>query len=196
MKKRGGKLLAEASPREDTAPSPREDTAPVQEIGADQEIEVSPLYGTEGAEEQYPPTQNLGGQPRESTLANKNKREDEFDSYYCAITNIYITKKKEYSSRLPNNFMKNTIDAQKESCGISSDTIVIHATIRSCKRRGQNRSKKGPVAPLANIEPALVTICLQMAFFRHPLNAKEGLLLMNSIIDRRPIVQENLILFK
>ena len=46
-KKRGGKSLAEASPREYTAP--------VQEIGADQEIEVSPLYGTEGAEEQYPP---------------------------------------------------------------------------------------------------------------------------------------------
>ena len=46
VKKRGGKLLAEASPREDTAPSPREDTAYVQEIGADQETEVSPLYGT------------------------------------------------------------------------------------------------------------------------------------------------------
>ena len=30
VKKRGGKSLAEASPREDTAPSPREDTASVQ----------------------------------------------------------------------------------------------------------------------------------------------------------------------
>ena len=29
-KKKGGKLLAEASPREDTEPSPREDTAPLQ----------------------------------------------------------------------------------------------------------------------------------------------------------------------
>ena len=44
VKKRGGRLLAEASPREYTAY-----TAPVQEIGADQESEVSPLYGTEGA---------------------------------------------------------------------------------------------------------------------------------------------------
>ena len=55
VKKRGGKLLAEASLREDTAPSPIEDTAPVQEICANQESEVSPLYGTEGAEEQAPP---------------------------------------------------------------------------------------------------------------------------------------------
>ena len=130
------------------------------------------MYGTEGAEEQYPPTQNLGGQPRECTLANKNKREDEFDSYYCAITNIYITKKKEYSSRLPNNFLKDTIDAQKEAFGICSDTIVSHATIRSRERRVQNRSKKGPFAPLANIEPALVAICLQMKFCRKPLNSK------------------------
>ena len=30
VKKRGGKLLAEASPIEETAPSPREDTEPVQ----------------------------------------------------------------------------------------------------------------------------------------------------------------------
>ena len=50
--KRGDKLLAEASPKEDTAPSPREDTAPVQEIGADQESEVLPLYGKEGSEEE------------------------------------------------------------------------------------------------------------------------------------------------
>ena len=53
VKKIGGKLLAEASPREYTAP--------VQEIGADQESEVSPLYGREGTEEQYPPTRNFGG---------------------------------------------------------------------------------------------------------------------------------------
>ena len=46
VKKRGGKLLAEASLREDTAPSLIEDTAPVQEICANQESEVSPLYGT------------------------------------------------------------------------------------------------------------------------------------------------------
>ena len=56
MKKREGKLLAEASPREYTAY-----TASVQEIGADQESEVLPLYGTEGTEEQYPPNQNFGG---------------------------------------------------------------------------------------------------------------------------------------
>ena len=66
VKKRGGKLLAEASPREYTAH--------VQEIGANQESEVSPLYGTECAEEQYPPTRNLGDRPRESTLVNKKKR--------------------------------------------------------------------------------------------------------------------------
>ena len=64
VKKRGGKLLSEASTREDTAPSSRDYTAPVQEIGSDQESEVWPLYGTEGAEEQLPPTQNLGGRPR------------------------------------------------------------------------------------------------------------------------------------
>ena len=54
MKKRGGTLLAEASPKEDTAPSPREDTAPVQENCINQESEVLPLYGAEGAEEQAP----------------------------------------------------------------------------------------------------------------------------------------------
>ena len=86
VKKRGGNILADASPREYTAP--------VQEIGVDQESEMSPLYGTEGAEEQYPPTRNLGGRPHESTLANKKKREDEIDVCYCAITNIYIAKKK------------------------------------------------------------------------------------------------------
>ena len=35
-----------------------------------------------------------------------------------------------------------------------------------------------------------------MAVFRKPLNAKEGILLMNSLIDRSVVVQENLILFK
>ena len=34
-----------------------------------------------------------------------------------------------------------------------------------------------------------------MAFCRQLLNAKGGLLLMNRLIDRRPVVQENLILF-
>ena len=86
VKKRVGKLLAEANPREYTAP--------VQYIGADQESEVSSLYGTEVTEEQYPPTRNLGGRPREITLANKNNREDELDACYCEITNIYISKKK------------------------------------------------------------------------------------------------------
>ena len=61
VKKRGGKLLAEASPTKDTAPSQREDTAPVQEIGSDQYSEVLPLYGTEGAEDKYPPTKKFGG---------------------------------------------------------------------------------------------------------------------------------------
>ena len=97
---------------------------------------------------------------------------------------------------MPNNFLKYTIDAQKEAFGISSDTIVSHTKIRRRERRGQNRSKKGPVAPLENIEPALVAICLQMAFFRQPLNIKEGLLLMNILIDRIAVVQENLILLK
>ena len=65
-KKIGGKLLVEASPREYTSP--------VQEIGVDKESEVSTLYVIEGAEEQYPPTLNFGGRPREITLANKKKR--------------------------------------------------------------------------------------------------------------------------
>ena len=196
MKKIGGKLLAEAIPREDTAPIPIEDTAPVQEICADQESEVSPLYVTEGAESQAPPTRNFGGQPRESTLENKKKREDEPDVCVGAITNLYISKKKECSSQLPNNFLKETIDAQKDAFGIPSDTIVSHATIRGRERIGQNRSKKGPFTHLANIQPALIAICLQMAFFRQSLNAKEGLLLRNSLIDRSAVVQENLILFK
>ena len=46
VKKRGGVLLAEVSPKEYTAP--------VQDIGAYQESEVSPLYVTEGAEDKYP----------------------------------------------------------------------------------------------------------------------------------------------
>ena len=79
--------------------------------------------------------------------------------------------------------MKETIDAQKELFGIPSDKIVSHATIRIRERRGQKRSKKGPVAPLAKIEPTLVAICLQMEFFWQRLNAKEGLLMMNSLID-------------
>ena len=97
---------------------------------------------------------------------------------------------------MPNNFLKETSDTQKEAFVISLDTIVSHTTIRSRKRRGQNRSKKGPVTPLANIEPALVAICLQIAFCRKYINAKEGLLLMNSLIDRSAVVQEKLILFK
>ena len=125
---------------------------------------MSPLYGTEGAEEQYPPTQNFGGRPRESTLANKKKRKDELYACYCAITNLYITEKKEFRSRFPNNVLKEIINAQKEAFGIPLDTIVSHAKIRSRERRGQKRSKKGPVTPLAKIEPVLVAICLQMAF--------------------------------
>ena len=115
---------------------------------------------------------------------------------YRVIANLYIAKKKECSSRLPNNFLKDTIDAHKEAFGISSDTIVSPAIIRSCNIRGQKISKKGPVKPLENIEPSTVAICLQMEVCWQPLNAKEGLLLMNSLIYRRPVVQENLILFK
>ena len=37
---------------------------------------------------------NLGGQRHGITLVNKNKREDELDACYCAITNIYIAKNK------------------------------------------------------------------------------------------------------
>ena len=59
VKKRGGKLLVEASTREDTAPSRREDTFPVQEICADRESEVLPLYGTEVAEEHPPPNEKF-----------------------------------------------------------------------------------------------------------------------------------------
>ena len=83
---------------------------------------------------------------------------------YCAITNIFISKKKEYSSRLPNKFLTETIDAQKEASGISSDKLFSHATIQSRERIGQKRIKKGPIALLAKIEPVLVAVCLQMAF--------------------------------
>ena len=76
------------------------------------------------------------------------------------------------------------------------DTIVSHAKIRNGERRGKNIIKKGPVAPLEKIEPALIAICLQMAFCRKPLNPKEGLLPMNSLIDRSPLFQEKVILFK
>ena len=86
MKTIGGKLLEKENLREDTAP--------VQEVFANQESEVSPLYGLEGAEERAPSTRNLWVQPREITLANKKKREDELDACVCAITNIYIAKKK------------------------------------------------------------------------------------------------------
>ena len=71
------------------------------------------MYGIEGAEERYPPTQNFGGRPRESTLVNKNKREDELDAYLCVIANLYISKKKECSLRFPNKFLKETIVAHK-----------------------------------------------------------------------------------
>ena len=156
MKKRGGKLLAEASPREDTAPSPREDTAPVQEIGADQEIEVSPLYGTEGAEEQYPPTRNFGGRPRESTLANKKKRQDELDACYCAITNLYISKNKECSSRFPNNFLKETIDAQKEAFGISLENNLVTPQFESVREEAKTESIRDQFHLLQRLNPQLL----------------------------------------
>ena len=167
--KRKGKELLEDTATEDTAPSPREETArspgeetePVQEICAGAGSEVSSLIGTEGAEEQARPSRNFGGRPRGSTLTNKKKREKNLNACLCAITALYAAKKKEYAKkkaycvRMPNTFLKETIEEQKEAFGIPSHTLVSEAKIRSRENRASNTSNKGPAAPLASVEPAL-----------------------------------------
>ena len=156
---------------------------------------MSPLFGTECAEEQARPTQNFGGRPRESTLVNKKKREKNLDVCICEIGNVHVAKKKE-CPRAPNNCLRETIDAQKEVFGISLDALVSENAIRSRKKRASNTSKKGPVAPLASVEPALIAMCLQMALCRQPLNASDETSLMNGLIDNSVAIQENLISFK
>ena len=89
---------------------------------------------------------------------------------------MYAAKKKEYAKkkayymRMPKKFMKETIEGQKKAFGIPSHTQISEGTIRSRENRGSNTSNKGPAAPLASVEPALVAICLDMAKFRQPLN--------------------------
>jgi hypothetical protein len=89
---------------------------------------------------------------------------------------------KQKATRLQKGQLTVIIVECKSKHGIEESVDINAATIRQRIKRNTVSSLKGTKSPMADIEPYLVSLILQLANMRIPITTAQGLQLCNSII--------------
>ena len=88
---------------------------------------------------------------------------------------------KSVGRRVNKRYLKTLIEKKKKQYKVSSE--ISPRTVRTWARRGLAKSSvRGAKSPLADVEKALVEICVLMGKIRQPLHCTEAIELMNNLI--------------
>jgi len=141
------------------------------------------------------------GRPIGSTAAKKESKRKRLIDTKNIIAKKYVqmkadAKKHNNKARVSKGSLQQLIDNEKKRRQIDDDISPLAIRKRVLRNSLESRHLAGgQVSPLLKIEPAIVSIIVQMARMRQCLNPSKGLLLVNSLIEGTKI-QEELIEWK
>jgi hypothetical protein len=153
-----------------------------------QVIRVLQANATEEQEEAETIGVLTGGRPTGSTIEASKTLNERKRKAFDDAANIY--SRFATRSRLPHGGLNRIIERAKLQNGLENeDSWTISAnSVRSRHRNGSIKESsrvlacRGPLSPLAPVEPLLVELCIQRARMGQPLSQSDGILLVNSII--------------
>jgi hypothetical protein len=93
-----------------------------------------------------------------------------------------MEKNKSAKKRLSKGSLDEIIKKSKVKHGLDEDIIILKDTVRQRVKRGSNSGHFGHLSPMAEVEPYLVELVIQLANMRIPVTASQGLELANSLI--------------
>ncbi len=135
---------------------------------------------------------NCGSRPKGSNCEKKQKDKENYSACLLSICDDYATEmvaKRALNKNVESKVLDNLIKEKKVKFGVTRD--ISKGTIRTRIRRERHNPKHpGVSSPLEEAEEALVVICIQMGTIRQPLSVREGVELMNSLIDGTHIQKE------
>ena len=84
---------------------------------------------------------------------------------------------------LPKGLLDEIIEDSKLKHGLDDEVVILKDTVRQRLKRGSTNRHAGQVTPMAEMEPYLVELILQLAKMRTPITSAQGLELANSLIS-------------
>jgi hypothetical protein len=125
------------------------------------------------------------GRPKGSTSAAAKSLNDRIESATkeAAEQLAKLYKNKSRKNRLNKGSLEEIIEKSKEKHGVGEDTLILKETVRQRVKRGSKSGHIGQTSPMAQIEPYLVELILQLASMRTPITTSQGLQLANSLIS-------------
>ncbi len=131
------------------------------------------------------PAVTLGGRPKGTTLAYSADLSSNIEEATKeAVKELAkMSLKAHASGRLERGALTVIIHEAKQKYKVPDDVVILPATIRQRLKRGSNSGHSGQISPMADIEPYIVSIIIQLANMRVPISSAQGLALCNSIIE-------------
>jgi len=136
------------------------------------------------------------GRPIGSSAAKKESKRKRLIDTKNIIAKKYVqmkadAKKKNNKARVSKGSLQQLIHDEKKKRQIDDDISPLAIRKRVLRNSLESRHLAGgQVSPLLKIEPAIVSIIVQMACMRQCLNPSKGLLLVNSLIEGTKIQEE------
>jgi len=125
-----------------------------------------------------------GGRPKGTTIVNQHHQKEALRAAKNEIATLYQEKKTKCNNngeKLPNGWLKMTIDNVVNTKGLPPSTSISLKTIRN-RKQAIVLSDRGSATLMSGVEPQLVTLILAMAQARRCLRASECLSLANDLI--------------
>jgi hypothetical protein len=125
------------------------------------------------------------GRPKGSTYAASKSFDDriELPTKEAAELLAQLYSNKSRKKHLNKGSLEEIIEKSKEKHGVDEDTLILKETVRQRVKRGTKSGHIGQTSPMAQIEPYLVELILQLSSMRTPITTSQGLQLTNSLIS-------------
>jgi hypothetical protein len=94
-----------------------------------------------------------------------------------------VNKSRNKKKRLHKGLLDEIIKKSKLKHGVDEDIVILKQTVRQRLKRGSTSGHVGQTRPMAEVEPYLVQLIIQLSNMRTPISCAQGLKLANSLIS-------------
>jgi hypothetical protein len=137
------------------------------------------------SESENEPPNLLGGRPKGSTISSslelKKRIRDAMDHAVRELKKVQVLGKAT-KERLRKGALTEIIAESKRKYLLEDNITINEGSIRQRLKRSTKSGIKGTKSPMAEIEPYIVTMIIQLANMRVPITTSQGVQLCNSII--------------
>jgi hypothetical protein len=139
-----------------------------------------------------PPQAKIIGRPKGSTSAEAKSVAARVELATKEATEELeeINKSKSAKKRSNKGLLDAIIGKAKLNHGVDEEIVILKDTIRKRLKRGSTNGHVGQSIPMAEVEPYLVQLIIQLANMRTPITAAQGLELANSLISGTDVENE------